>query len=95
MPGLQFSDRLSLQWQFDVLVTFVRVPEGVSQKGHADLSGDAEFKQAGIEGVSQVMELDVADSCSADCCLPAGFETSDCFAFKGEDQTGVSLVAGE
>jgi hypothetical protein len=76
-----------------MLVAFMGIPEGVSQKGHADLAGDAELKQTGVEGVAQVVEPDVPDSCSADGCFPAGLEASDRLIFEGEDQTGVLLPA--
>jgi hypothetical protein len=74
-----------------MLIAFMRVPEGVAQEGHADLAGNAELEQAGIEGMAQVVELDIPDSCPADCCFPAGFETANRLAFKGEDQSRAPL----
>ena len=74
-----------------MLVALVGVPEGVTQKGHADLTGNAQFKQSGVEGVTQVMEPDVPDSRPADSSLPSCFQAVDRLAFKGEDQGRVLL----
>ena len=76
-----------------MLVALVRVAEGVAQKSHADLAGDAELKQSGVEGVTQVVKPDIPDFCPADGCFPAGFETADRLAFEREDQSGVLLPA--
>jgi hypothetical protein len=78
-----------------MLIALVCISEGVSQKGHADLAGNAQFEQSGVEGVSQVVESDVPDSRPADGCFPAGFEAADRLAFKGEDQTGTFLPTGK
>jgi hypothetical protein len=74
-----------------MLVALVGIPEGVTQKGHADLAGNTEFKQAGVEGVAQVMEPDIPDSRPADSSFPAGLHASNGLAFEGEDQTRVLL----
>jgi hypothetical protein len=76
-----------------MLVAFVRISEGVAQKGHANLTGYAELKQPGVEGVAQVVKTDIPDSCSTAGGLLTGFENPDRLAFKGEDQTRVPLPA--
>lgn len=74
-----------------MFVALMRVSEGVAKEGHADLAGNAELEQSGVEGVAQVVEADIPDSRPADGRFPAGFETADQLAFKGKDQTRVLL----
>ena len=76
-----------------MFIAFVGVPEGVSEKRHTNLAGNAEFEQAGVEGVAQVVEADIADSRPADSRFPAGFEAADRPAFEGEDQAGALFPA--
>jgi hypothetical protein len=76
-----------------MLVAFVRVPEGVTQEGHADLARNAQLEQSGVEGVAQVVKADIPDSRPANGGFPAGFEAPDRPAFEGEDQTGALLPA--
>lgn len=78
-----------------MLVALVRVSEGVSQEGHADLARNTELKQAGVEGVAQIVEADIPDSRSADGGFPAGFKAADRPAFEGEDQSGTLLPTGK
>lgn len=51
-PGVQFPNRLALQGEFHMLIPFVRIPEGMAQKRHTDLTGNGEFEQSGVEGTS-------------------------------------------
>jgi len=78
-----------------MLVTLMGVPKGVTEKGHADLTRDAELQQSRVKGVAQVVEPDVPDACPADGCFPARFETVDRLSSKGEDQAGILPHAGK
>ena len=94
-PSIELSDGLPLQRQLDVLIAFVDVPKGVSQKRHANLTGNRELKQSSVEGMAQVVESDIADSSPAESRLPAGFDTLDWLPCKRKDQAGILLLAGK
>src|SRR5260370_18072684 len=70
-----------------MLIAFMGVAEGMAEKRHADFPRDPQFEQPAGEGMAQVVEADITDSCPADRSLPGGLDLVDRSAFIGEDQT--------
>ena len=59
----------------------------MTHERHADFLQDAGLHQAGIEGVSEVVETDVAELRVFERSLPRTLHDADWFAFVADDQS--------
>ena len=64
----------------------------MAHERHADFLQDAGLHQAGVEGVAEVVETDVANPAVLECGLPGSLQDPDLLSAKAEDN--VLVLAG-
>ena len=86
-PLLELSDGFALHGKLDVGVGRVNFRAwGMTHERHADFLQDAGLHQAGIEGVAEIVETDVAELRVFERSLPRTLHDADWLVFVANDQ---------
>jgi hypothetical protein len=89
MPGLETQDRVPEQWQLDMAVERVNVAaRTMAHEFLADIGDDADFDQARVEGVAEVVEAAIRNARPPKRRPPSSLQAPDDVALIGENQAG-------